>query len=486
MLILVIGGDISSFLMTEREIFKELCENDFSFYVEQFLKVLEPETKFEWNWHMDLLCHHCEKVYYGEISNLDINIPPRSLKTAIVSILFPTWIWTKKPSFKILSASATSTLSTLINIKRREIIESDEWQSLWPLQLKDYSNKTTKFENLYNGFMQAASVGGSIIGQGADLIISDDLLNVLDAYSRAKREYANNWFSMALFNRVQNKKTAKRINIMQRLHANDLSGHIAKNHNFDTLIIQMEKTNQSLGSIKYNDPRKEGEFLQSSRYSEKEKQDEIGGLGFSGYSSQMQQSPVPIGGGIVKTEWLRYYDYNNLPQTFDHIIISADLSFKGGYMNDYVCFQLWGKKGNVKYLLDIVRGKWSYKLTKDHFKAFCLKHPTAGIKWIEDKANGPALVDDLRTEITGLQGWPHHTKKNLKDLDKVQRLHLVSQEYENGLVYLPKGVNLVDLFVEELTSFTENGSATGNDDMVDTSTMALIELKQSSDFFFAG
>lgn len=472
--------------MTEREIFKELCENDFAFYVEQFLKVLEPETVFEWNWHMDLLCHHCEKVYYGEIPNLDINIPPRSLKTAIVSVLFPTWIWTKKPSFKILSATATGTLSTLINIRRREIIESEAWQSLWPLKLKDYSNKTTKFDNYYNGFMQATSVGGSIIGQGADLILADDLLNVLDAFSRAKREYANNWFSMALYNRVQNKKYAKRINIMQRLHPLDLSNHIKEKYNFETLVIQMEKSDKNTSSVRWVDPRKEGEFLHPSRYGQKEKDDEYGGLGIFGWSSQYQQSPVPAGGGIIKNEWLRYYEPNDLPEVFDNIIIAGDLSFKGHHLSDYVCFQAWGKKGNIKYLLDIVRGKWSYKQTKEHFREFCNKNNTAGLKWIEDKANGPALIDDMKSEIPGLQGWPHHTKKNLKDLDKVQRLHLVSQDWENGLVYIPKGMILVDLFVEELTSFTENGSSTGHDDMVDASTMALIELKASSDFFFAG
>src|SRR5690606_13796298 len=122
--------------MNEKDIFRELCENDFSFYVEQFLKVVEPETKFEWNWHMNTLCHFCEQVYYGHILDLDINIFPRSLKTTIVSVLFPTWIWTKHPSYKIMGASSSYDLAQLINIKRREIVESQEYQSLWPTAIK--------------------------------------------------------------------------------------------------------------------------------------------------------------------------------------------------------------------------------------------------------------------------------------------------------------------------------------------------------------
>ena len=154
--------------MNDSQMFKEVCENDFEFYVKHFLKVLEPETEFEWNWHMSLLCHHCEKVFYGEISNLDINIPPRMLKSVIVSVLFPTWVWIKDPSFKIIGASSTNALAKLFNIKRREIIESDAYQFYWPIKIKDYMNTVNKFENTDNGFMQSVSVGSSIIGQGAD------------------------------------------------------------------------------------------------------------------------------------------------------------------------------------------------------------------------------------------------------------------------------------------------------------------------------
>lgn len=466
--------------ISDRQVFKEVCENSFSFFVRQYLKVVEPETVFQWNWHMDVLCHHCEMVYYGDIQNLDINIPPRQLKSLIISVLFPCWIWTKRPSFKILAASRSFDLSTKFNTKRRDLIENEAYRSMWPIPLKDDANTTTRFVNEYNGFMQAASAGGKIVGEGADLLLSDDLLDTMDSFSRSKREAVCNWYSNAFYNRAQNKKTVKRININQRLHVMDVSGHLSVNHNFKKLVLPMQMTEKPMSTVDFVDPRKPGEFLHPERYGEEEKEDDFKGLGVYGWSSQMQQNPRPIGGGIIKEEWIRYYDV--MPAAFDKKIITADLSFKGNQDSDFVCFQAWGKIGPLKYLIDIVRGKWSYKVTKDKFKAFCEKHDI-NLKYVEDKANGPALISDLSDDITGINAWP--SEDALKKADKVQRLHLVSAEFENGNVYIPKNLEIIEAYVDELTSFTEKGSATGNDDMVDTSTMGLLELKKSNTFFGA-
>lgn len=467
---------------TDRDTFKLVCENDFSFFAKQFLKVLEPETVFEWNWHLDALCRYCEKVYYSESYNLDINIPPRTLKSLIITVLFPCWIWTKNPSFKIMSASSSFGLSNSFNIKRRDIIKSDEYQSLWPIELKAHADRINYFENASNGFMRAVSAGGKVTGSGADLLISDDLLDAKEAFSTVVRKAVNQWYSTAYYNRVQNKKKAKRINVNQRLHKNDLSGHLRTEHNFERLIIPMQMTEETETTVDFIDPRSVGEYLHPARYSQKEKDDDYKSLGVYGWSSQMQQNPVPEGGGIIKTEWLRYY--NQHINSFNKKIITADLNFKEGVTTDFACFQVWALKDNKKYLIDIIRGRWGYKKTKEMFVEFCNKHKDATMKYIEDKANGPALISDLSSAIVGLTPWPRKDSSYVK-ADKVQRLHLVSQEYEMGNVYLPENIELVEKFVEELISFTEQGSTTGNDDMVDTSTMALLELKTAKGFFAA-
>lgn len=465
--------------LDEVDLFKECCENDFAFFVKQYLKVIEPETVFEWNWHMTTLCHYCEKVYYGQYQNLDINISPRMLKSIIVSVMFPCWVWTKQRSKKFICASHSYDLSVSFNMKRRELIESREYMSLWPIALKEDNNTSHIFENYDNGFMKAVSALGKVTGAGADFLISDDLIDAKDSFSKTKREAVTHWFSNAFYNRAQDKKKVRRININQRLHQKDISGHIEEFHNYHKLVIPMVMTENNESTVDFIDPRSPGEFMHPSRYSEKEKLDDYKALGVYGWSSQYQQSPRPIGGGIIKEEWIRYYDIKER-QGFDKKIITGDLSFKGNKKSDYVCFQAWGRSGADRYLIDIIRGKWSYKTTKENFLTFCEKH-TGADKYIEDKANGPAILDDLKSDMPGLYAWPRPGSSYM-NADKIQRLHLVSKDYELGNVWIPKDMELVELFVEELLGFTENGSTTGNDDMVDTSTMALLELKKSATF----
>lgn len=465
--------------LSEADIFKGACENSFAFYVRQYLKVIEPETEFEWNWHMDVLCHYCERVYYGDYQNLDINIPPRMLKSLIISILFPCWVWTKEPSKKFLCSSRSYDLSTSFNIKRRSLIESEEHQKIWPIIIRDDINTTTKFANYSGGFMKSASALGKITGDGADFLISDDLIDAMDAMSSTKREATAAWFSNAWYNRVQSKRHSKRINVNQRTHMKDPSGNIREKHNFHRLIIPMVATETNDSTVDFVDPRKPGEFLFPNRYNQKDMEDEYKAIGVYGWSSQYQQSPKPIGGGIIKREWIRYYDV--IPDKFQKRIITADLAFKGGSTSDFVCFQCWGVSEKKKYLIDIVRGKWSYLETKSMFVRFCEKNPSSA-KYIEDKANGPALISDLSSQIASIHPWPPKGSSYMK-ADKVQRVYMVSQDFESGDVYLPKNIELVESFIDELTSFTEKGSTTGNDDMVDTSTMALIELRKTESFF---
>lgn len=464
-------------MQSELDLFKGACEGSFSFFCKQFLKVVEPETEFKWNWHLDVVCQACEDSYYGRLPKLDINIPPRMLKSLIVSVLFPCWVWTKKPSSKFLCAARSFDLSFSFNIKRRDVIKSDLYQMIWGIQLRDDSDRVDEFKNRYGGLMKSVSALGKVTGEGGDFLLSDDLLDAMDAFSKTKRNAVREWYRTAFYNRAQDKKTVRRININQRLHQQDIS-NLLEEIGFDRIVLPMVKEESDRSTIDFKDPRKEGEFLFPERYGEEEKQDEMKALGHYGWSSQYQQRPVPIGGGIIKQEWLRFYEGT---RSFQKIIITADLSFKGGEKNDYNSIACWGTDGTNKYLIDLIRGKWTFSKTKEMFSAFCSKH-NAQLKYVEDKANGSALIDDLKKDIIGLRAWPQQGS-NLIKAGKVERLYFVQPDFESGLVYLPKNLNIIDSFIEELLGFTDNGSTTGNDDMVDVTTMGLLELRKSKTFF---
>ena len=330
--------------------------------------------------------------------------------------------------------------------------------------------------------MKAISALGHVTGTGGDCLLSDDILDAQDAFSKAKRTQINRWYSQAFYNRAQDKKKVIRININQRLHTEDPSGNLEENHNFKKLVLPMVMTEENMSTVEgFKDPRQPGEFLFPERYGQDEMDDDFKALGSYGWSGQYQQRPTPIGGGIIKEEWLRFY--KEKPKHFERIYITADLTFKKGDNSDFVAYQAWGESKKDFYLIDLVRGKWSYLESKNNFRAFCEKHPGASLKFIEDKANGPAMISELKKEMNGIRAWPE-TGSSYYNADKVTRLYLVSQYFEMGRVLLPMPElnNLSQAFVDELLSFTENGSTIGNDDMVDTMTMALLEFSKSRAF----
>lgn len=457
----------------EKNIFKEVCEKDFEFFCKQFLKIAEPETKFIWNWHMSELCRLCVDVYFGVYKNLDIHVPPRTAKSLIVNVLFPCWVWTFNSSCKFLSASHSYDLSVGFNIKRRDVVTSDLYQSFWKIKIKEDVNTTDRFANVNGGMMRAVSALGKVTGDGADILLSDDLIDALDAFSRTKRKAVIRWYFNAFYNRVNDASVARRININQRLHKEDLSSAL-KEKDFKVAVFEMIKTGKKLSNIKVNDERKIGELLFPERFSFETIENYKKNLGSYGFSSQYQQSPTPIGGGIIKEKDIRYWE--NYPTCVKKIIV-ADLTFKGSDASDYVSLAYWGADGNGnKYLLDFVRGKWSYLKTKEMFKEFCEINPSA-IKWIEDKANGSALLSDLKDEISGLRAWPKQGSK-FANADKLQRLFLCQSEFELGKIFIPIRHRFLEEYLEELLGFTEDGSTTGHDDMVDTTTMGILELKE--------
>ena len=463
--------------MNEKYIFKKVCEKDLAFFTRQAFKILEPESTYEHNWHVEVVAQNLEAVSSGLIRNLDINIAPRTIKSLLVNVIYPTWVWATEPSHKFISSSYSASLSTYFNLKRRDLIKSRFYQSLWPIRVKEDRDTQTFMENEFNGYFLSTSVGGTITGKGADTLISDDLLNAKDAFSKVARDSTRLWYTQSFYNRLQNKKTGRRINVNQRLHQNDISGLLAEKYDFEKLVIPMQKVEGQVENITgWKDPREIGEFMHPTRYGEVEKQDEYEGLGTYGWSGQMQQSPTPVGGGLIKKEWMRFYE--ELPTSFDKKILVADLAFKDTARSDFVSYQCWGKLGIYFYLIDLVRGRWNYGNSKANFRIFCDKHPTASLKYIEDKANGPAMISEIQKEIRNIIAWPE--KKEFKSLSKVERVLMTQPLFENGLVLLPKNISLVTDFQDELLGFTESGSTTGNDDMVDTSTMALIQLKTAT------
>jgi predicted phage terminase large subunit-like protein len=255
--------------------------------------------------------------------------------------------------------------------------------------------------------------------------------------------------------------------VMQRVHENDLAGHVLQQGDYEELKLPAEyEGSRRMTSIGWQDPRTEpDELLWPERFGREEIDRLKRDLGSYGAASQLQQRPSPAEGGILKRHWWKFY--RDAPRKFKEVIQSWDCSFKDSRSSDFVVGQVWGRNGADKYLLDQVRGRMDCPATMQAVKRLSENWPQAQRKVIEDKANGPAVVAMLKHEIAGL------IAVNPKGGKEV-RAQAVSPQIEAGNVYLPDPsiAPWINGFIEECAAFP-NGAF---DDQVDAMSQALVYL----------
>src|SRR5262249_32450832 len=239
-------------------------------FVRQAWHVLEPQTVFVPGFHIDAICEHLEAITRGEIRNLIINVPPRHMKSLLVSVFWPAWEWIRKPHLRYLCSSYAQGLSVRDSLKCRRLVESPWYQARWGDRFKLTSDQNTKlrFDNDRSGYRLSTSVGGAVTGEGGDRILVDDPHNVSEAESDAVRESTTNWFDVAMSTRVNDPRTAAKVIVMHRCHQRDLSGHLLEQGGWDHLCLPAEyEATERVTSINWSDPRIEiGELLWPERF----------------------------------------------------------------------------------------------------------------------------------------------------------------------------------------------------------------------------
>jgi len=461
-------------------------------FVRQAWHVVEPSTAFVSGFHIDAIIDHLEAVTYGQIRNLLINVPPRHMKSLLVSVFWPAWEWLRWPERRWLYSSYAATLSIRDSVQCRRLIESPWYRSRYAdrFALTSDQNAKTRFDNDRSGYRIATSVGGSVTGEGGDRIVCDDPHKVDEVASDAVRKAAIDWWDIAMSTRVNDPKTSSMVIVMQRCHQRDLSGHLLEKGNFEHLCLPAEYEGPSrVTSIGFFDPRTQtGELLWPERFGPKEIAELKINLGSYAAAGQLQQRPSPSSGGIFKRPWFRFWQppganlppiVIKLPDGTVHSIIaheigkvdeqaqSWDCSFKDLDTSAFVVGQLWGRLGSAFLLLDQVRGQMDCPATAKAVRQLSAKWPGAVAKLIEDKANGSAVIQMLQREIPGLIAVNPGG-------GKVARAAAVSPLIEAGNVYLPHPLFApwVDDFIEECVAFP-NGA---HDDQVDAMTQALLRF----------
>lgn len=410
---------------------------------------------------------------------LIICMPPRHGKSELVSRKFPAFSLGVCPDLEIISTSYSASLATKFNRAVQGIIDSKPFHEVFPktalagsrfaLRTDAKVSRTTEDFGIvcHRGSYRSCGVGGGITGMGADIAIIDDpFKDRQEANSPTIREGVWDWYTSTLYTRLS--QGGGVIVMCTRWHVDDLIGRLidAQDYGDKWRIVNFPAIAEHDESF-----RKEGEALHPERFNLAALQQRRRAVGERDWASLYQQRPIPDGGTLFKREWIKYYMPDDLPETFDKVITSWDMTFKETAQSDFVVGQVWGCKDANFYLLDQVRKRMSFVDTVNAVIDLANRWPKATKKLVEDKANGTAVIDMLKNAVTGI--CPINPTES-----KQARASSVTPLWEAGNVHLPHP-SIYPWVKTELVPELLYFPGGKHDDQVDAMSQALNDLKSS-------
>ncbi len=311
------------YTVTEAGLLRSICRDSFGHFVRELWDTLIPEP-LVWNWHLDTMCdtlqEAAERVFHNLPKKHDIifNVPPGSSKSTIASIMFPAWVWTRMPTARSICGSYAATLAMDLSRKSRDVILSEKYQQLFlhqsrsnrkgefvPVKLREDQNAKYYYANQYGGMRFTTSVGGTVTGMHGHFLIIDDPLNPTQAVSEADLKTANSWMAETLPTRKVDKKVSVIILIMQRLHQNDPTGNRLEKKGGKVFHVCLPA--EDAPNVKPEHLRKKyvNGLLDPNRLPKEVLEEAHEELGEFGYAGQYTQNPIPLSGGMFKTQRMK-------------------------------------------------------------------------------------------------------------------------------------------------------------------------------------
>ncbi len=458
-------------LLTQAQ-YKFLLHRDLATFAGRCFQDLNPQTCLAMNGHLEIIAAKLNAVREGRIQRLIINLPPRHLKSLLASIAFPAWCLGRDPSAQILCVSYAQDLADKLARDCRGIMMSPWYRQIFPTRLAPHRQAVQEFITTRQGYRLATSTGGVLTGRGADIILIDDPLKPEDALSEAQRQAANDWFDHTLYSRLNDKRHGAIVIIMQRLHEDDLVGHVLAQEQWEILsfpAIAEKDEEHRIETIL--EPkcfrRRQGEALHPDR-EPLEVLDRIRRtIGEYNFAGQYQQSPAPLGGGLVKADWFRRYRENEVPERFDRIVQSWDTANKATELSDFSVCTTWGVKDKDLFLIGVFRRRLEYPALKRAVREQQSLFRATEVL-IEDKASGTQLIQELITDGC------HGVTRYQPECDKIMRLHAQTGMIENGFVHIPETAPWLAEYLHEMTVFPKGK----HDDQVDSTAQFLDWFKR--------
>lgn len=418
----------------------------------------------------EVLDRFVERVFAGERPILILAAPPQHGKSEIVSRNLPAFLIGKYPDLNIGACSYGDILATPMAQSVRRKIASEEHYRLFPhsRDKQPYAlNRICEFSSPGGtGGYLGVGVGAGLTGRPLDIgIIDDPIRGATEALSEVTKESVWNWYQSVFKTRLSEK--SGQIVMATRWAQDDLTGRILELHRGDGRVMHLNfPAINEPGEAGYN-PKLPTGALVPELHSIEQLNELKAELSDYWWAAMYQQSPKPLGGNVFKEAGIQYYLPKDLPAKFDKVIASWDCTFKDTDGTDFVVGQIWAKAGANSYLLAQRRARMSFTKTVENVVSLRNEWPKTREVLIEDKANGPAVIDTLKKDVPGLIAVE-------PDGSKLARAHAVTAYWEAKNVWLPHPdiAPWIADFINEITAFP----AAANDDQVDAMTQALRRL----------
>ncbi len=454
-------------------------------FIQEFWTVLEPKKELKFGWALRAMCKHLEAVTAGDIQFLMMTVPPGMMKS-LVMVFWTAWEWgpVDRPDIQVLATSYSQPNVLRDNMKLRRLVESDKFQMLWPLKLRDDQNAKGKFENTGSGFSEARPFSSMTGGRG-DRVKIDDPHSTETAESDTERQTAVRIFREGISDRLNDVTKSAIVIIMQRLHEQDVAGvalqlDIGFVHLNLPMEFEPERKCQTYvkGKLFFEDPRTEdGELLFPERFPAEEIERLKRAKGSYAYSGQYQQRPAPRSGGMFQRGDFEIVDAVPAGAKRCRAWDFAATQQKPGKQPDWTVGLRMAYHGGIFYVEDVRRDRWSPADVEKNLKSTATQDGLlVRIRMPEDP--GAAGKSDAATKIKLLAGYNVTAVRPTGE--KTVRAKPASAQAEAGNVKLVRGI-WNETFLDEVCSFPN----AQHDDQVDAFADALNELALGSTYTLA-
>ena len=438
----------------ERKVLYAVLRSDFKSFCLKVFQEVSPGTKYLDNWHIDVICDRIECLRNGGQNRLIINLPPRYMKSIICSVALPAFLLGHKPQERILCVSYADELALKLALDCRKVMESSWYRTVFPhTRLLNAKRGVADFLTTSGGGRFSTSVGGALTGRGGNWLILDDPLKPSDAMSEVLREKTNEWYGSTLYSRLDDKTNGKILVIMQRVHPRDLTGFLLETDaSFSLLVLPIIAREREQWHVK--NPlggesvfeRNAGDPLHPARENLEQIKRTKENVGSWIFATQYQQSPQEPDGGVIKKDWLKFFNMADLRESARIgqrkfcLAQSWDTASKIGEDNDYsVCITyLWDCEKRI-YVLNVYRERLEFpalvrkakELAIQSCQTYACFYPFIPDILVEDMNSGVGLAQELKS----LWGGKIKTIRPIQD--KQTRLKAASHLLENGNCRFP-------------------------------------------------